>query len=181
MEYSINVVLTDKDYDEFDEFTMKHVPETKRMIRVARWSFVAVVAVAASFPLFAGNFAASAWINVIPHALILLVYQLLMIPTVRVVSKQQRKKLQKAGGALYAPSSVMKFFDDHFCEITAESKTDHTYAAVKAVSVVGAEKAYIHLNGMLAYIVPASAFASPLEFVQWLAFIKTKCTSVTQY
>ena len=84
MEYSINVVLTDKDYDEFDEFTMKHVPETKRMIRVARWSFVAVVAVAASFPLFAGDFA-------------------------------------------------------------------------------------------------ASAFATPLEFVQWLAFIKTKCTSVTQY
>ena len=89
--------------------------------------------------------------------------------------------LKKSGKMGYSPNAVMEFYDEIFVETTPENRTEQSYSAVERVSVVEDRTIYIHINNVMAYILPVTAFESKEQYDSFLSFIRTKCAIVDVY
>lgn len=59
-------------------------------------------------------------------------------------------------------------------------KTENKYSAVERVSVTDGY-IYIHINGLMAYILPKPSFSSDGQYEEFLSFITSKCGNVEKY
>ena len=94
--------------------------------------------------------------------------------------KQTLKSQKKTGKAGYSPNSQIEFYDDYFTETTSDGKTENKYSAVERISILD-EYVYIHINSLMAYILPQSAFSSDEQYNDFLSFITSKCSVVDKY
>ena len=81
----------------------------------------------------------------------------------------------------FSPESHMEFDDETFIEYTTKNKNEHQYSAIDRVSIVGSKTVYIHLNNVMAYMVPFDSFESVEEYNRFFDFIKTKVNIVDIY
>ena len=95
--------------------------------------------------------------------------------------KRQIKSLKKSGKMGYSPESVAEFYDDCFVETTPDNKVEHKYSAVERISIVDNKVVYVHINNVMAYILPFSCFKSEEQYGNFLTFIKTKCANIDVY
>ena len=84
------------------------------------------------------------------------------------------KMLKKNGKMPYSNISTMQFFEEHFEEITPNSKSDIKYSAILKVDTSENNDMYIYINSIAAYIIPFRAFKSLKEQEEFLCFIKEK-------
>ena len=81
----------------------------------------------------------------------------------------------------YSPVSDMEFYDESFIETTPENKTEQKYSAIERISVITDKVIYIHINTVMAYILPIYCFESKEQYAEFLEFIKTKCKNIDVY
>ena len=177
MNYSIDVTLNNKDYYNFNDFIFLKSKKGKKQLLSFRIIIAAIIAFFPILYLITGTFTAT---TLIPFALLLIIYQLLLIPFYRFLLKLRVKSLNKHGKPLYSNTAHLDFGDDTFTETTSDGKDELRYSAVEFVSVYG-EYVYIHKNSALAYIVPRSAFQNDGDFSAFIEFLKEKCATVDIY
>ena len=81
----------------------------------------------------------------------------------------------------YSPSSIIEFYEESFLEITSENKTEQKYSVIERISIVDSRYVYIHVNNIMAYILPLSSFESMAQYDEFLEFMKIKCTVINTY
>jgi hypothetical protein len=91
------------------------------------------------------------------------------------------KSLKKSGKMGYSPKAAIEFYDDFFLEITPENKTEQKYSVLERVSVIGGKAIYLHVNNVMAYLLPIACFASEEELNAFLEFLRGKCTQFDYY
>ena len=176
MNFSINVNLTDNDYYIFNKFCLlKSRYGKKRAI-----TFRLLLVVITLFPVIYTLLRDGLTVMIVPNILLLIIFQLLIIPFYSLVLKLNIRALKKSGKLPYNITSQLDFLDDSFIEITSDGKNETKYSAIQCVSITDAY-IYIHINSLLGHILPRSAFESEEQYSKFLEFLKTKCSIIDAY
>ena len=181
MHFKFNVNLDDKDYFDYNVFwTIKSHYGKKQMLkfRIAITVFFGIICL---IFLYGGGFSANAFIGVIPYLIVFVLVQLLFNSFFIWTLKGNLKSLKKKGKMGYSPISEIEFDEEGFIETTQDNKSEQKYSAIERVSVIGDKVIYIHVNNVMAYILPSSCFESKEQLEEFLIFIKTKCTDIDIY
>ena len=81
-------------------------------------------------------------------------------------------------GSIANFSTGIEFNDDSFTETTTDGASTVKYRAIENVYVANGKAIYIHLNKMLAYILPESTFECSDQFNAFLQFLSTKTDKI---
>ncbi len=181
MHYKFDITLTDNDYLEYNLFHQLRSPYGKKAVKSIRLLLLGIFAVIMLISLYGGGFSSSSFINVIPIAAIFILIQIFLNKILLHTLKSHIKMLKKTGKMGYSPKAVMEFYDEAFVEITPDEKTERKYTAIERISIVENKVVYIHINNVMAYILPMHAFESLEQYYFFMSFIKTKCPTINSY
>ena len=181
MLFRFNIKQTDEDYLEFKKFWMLRSHYGKKQITTFRISIAVIIGVVILLSLFGGGFSLDAFWGVIPYIILLALFEIGVVPFFTIFLKLTVKNLKKSGKMGYSPKSVMEFYDDEFTEATDENETRQKYSAIERVSIVTGKNIYIHINNLMAYILPWYCFDSNDQRDSFIQFIRTKCENVDVY
>jgi len=131
--------------------------------------------------LYFGGFLKNIYTYILVFVIALVVNHLLCTRILEGTLKKQIKLLKGNGKMGYSPSSVIEFYEDNFIEITSENKTESKYSAIERVSIVDNKIMYIHLNNVMAFLLPMACFESAEQYESFKEFIKTKCAKIDVY
>ena len=181
MKFQFNVNTTDKDYFDYNKFWMLRSHYGKKQMTTFRVVFAVIIGVYIFISLYGGNFTFDSFIGIIPMAILLILFEVLLSPLFVLFLKSHLKSLKKKGKMGYSPSSVIEFYEDVFIETTPDNRTEQKYSAIERVSVVDNKVVYIHVNNIMSYILPFSCFESKEQYNEFFEFIKTKCSNIDIY
>ena len=181
MNFKINICLTEKDYLDYNVFWMLKSPYGKKQMTSFRIIIAIGLVAAFLISFFAGGFSREAFVGSVPYLIALAVVQIIFNQFFIWAFKIQLRAMKKRGKMGYSPSSEMEFFNDCFTEITVENKIEQKYTAIERISIIGDETIYLHINNVMAYIIPVSCFESKEQYGEFLNFIRTKCQSIDTY
>ena len=181
MLFQFQVQISEKDYLEYNKFHMFRSPYGRKIIRGMRIAVAVIFGLFILLSLLGGKFSASAWIGALPYAILLIVFEAVLVPFMSSSFKSTLKKMKKTGKMAYSPSSVLAFYDEYLLETAQTNRTQQTYSSIERISIVDQKMMYIHVNNVMAYLFPLSAFASQEEYERFLDFIKTKCDKIDIY
>ena len=181
MNFKFYINLNDNDYLNYNTFWTIKSPYGKKQILQFR-IIIAVLFVVAAFLFLSGRgFSANAWIGIIPYAILLVLFELLLKRFFVWVIKGNIKSLKAKGKMGYSPVSEMEFYDESFMEITPDNKTEQKYSSIERVSVITDKVIYIHVNNVMSYILPLSCFESKEQYNNFLDFVRSKCANIDVY
>lgn len=176
MLFKFNVQLTEQDYLDYNAFWMTKSHYGKKQLNSMRVMTAILILIFALIPLINGNF-----LGIIPFLILLVIFEL-GLPRFLVFSiKGQLKMMKKSGKMGYSPSAVLEFLDDRFIETTPENKTEHFYSAIEKINVISGKIIYIHVNNVMAYLLPFACFESERQYDDFMAFIKTRNSNIDFY
>jgi hypothetical protein len=181
MDFKFNVHLTDADYLDYNVFWAIKSPYGKKQMRTFRILIAAAILLFSLFILVRDRFSSDAFFSASAQWFLLAIIEAFLTPFYVWILKNQIKSLKKHGKMGYSPDSEMEFFEDRFTETTPENKTEQKYSAVERISVIGGKYVYIHVNNLMAYILPMSCFASSEEFERFMRFMCAKCGKIDTY
>lgn len=183
MKFRFNVNVSEHDYLDYNKFWMLRSPYGKKQMLTLRVLVNVVFAVFIFISCFgfAEGFATDILISIILLLILLLLFNVFLNKMFSFSLKGQLVALKKKGKMAYSPSSVIEFFDDSFVETTADNKLEHKYSAIERVSVVDNKMIYIHVNNVMAFMLPIASFESMMQYDSFLEFIKGKCNSIDFY
>lgn len=179
MKISINV--SKKDYLDFNIFVMFKSKEGKKQILLYRIAIFLLFVGFACFVVAGKELSVGTFIGIIPHLILLVLFQALLKPFMVWIVKGNIKSLSKSGKLLYSEYSEMEFCDDVFTEITADNKTEQKYSAIEEVDIIRGQAIYIRLNRLLAYIIPESCLESSEKYEELLKLLREKCSVVNEF
>ncbi len=178
MHFKFDIRVTEKDYLDYNRFWQFQSPYGKKQIISLRVIFALLFGIAAIATLIGGNFTIDSIIEAAIYVTALVYFQLIL-PTILAWSvKRQIKVLKKKGKMAYAPEATMEFHEEIFTSKTPESKTETKYTTIERISVVRDKAIYLHVNNIMAYIIPRKSFVSDEQFESFLTFIQSKCTNL---
>lgn len=181
MEYTFKVALNDQDYYNFNKFVAFKGKQGKKEIRKARFYLsVLFVALAVLF-LVLEDFSKDGLYSALAYVILLVIVQALFKPMMHLIIKMQIKMLKKGGKMPYSAESVLTFTDEGFSEVSAEHKTEQTYAAIECVSVVEGMAVYVHINKLMGFLLPEKAFEDKAQWDGFVVFLQTKVPTVDFY
>ena len=181
MKFQFNVNINEEDYLDYNKFWMLRSHYGKKQMSTFRIIIAVIISLIIFISLYGGNFTLDSFIGIIPMAILLVLYELLLSPLFVLFLKCHLKSLKKKGKMGYSPSSVVEFYEDVFIETTPQNKTEQKYLSIERVSVVDNKVVYIHVNNIMSYILPFSCFESNEQYNEFLEFIKTKCSNIDVY
>ncbi|MBQ8848709.1 MAG: YcxB family protein [Clostridia bacterium] len=181
MNFKFHISLSDDDYLEYNKFHMLKSFYGARQLRLFRGVVALLFAAFILVYWIAGGFTLSAFLGSIPYFIAAIVFELLLKPFFMFILKRNIKQMKKQGKMAYSALSNMEFYDGYFTEVTDENKTEQKYSAIERVSIVSNKNIYLHLNSVIAYIIPIASFESKEQYDAFVAFIKTKCANVDVY
>ena len=183
MKYTLHVSITDRDYQDFNLFSMTKTPYGKKQTRSFRLMLVCLCVLLLALSLLTDDTldAWSVFCSVTFHALVCVIAQLLWIPILRSSAKGIVKRMAKSGKKPYSASAMLEFDEDFFIETTDDNRTEVKYAALERVCDVRGRVLYLFVNSTMAYLIPTEAFASAEEREDFLSFMKAKCACVEYY
>ena len=181
MKFQFNVNITDKDYLDYNKFWMLRSHYGKKQMMGLRIVFAVIFGVYIFISLYNGNFTVNSFISVIPTAILLIIFELLFSSLFVFFLKGHLKSLKKKGKMGYSSSSVIDFYEDSFVETTPDNKTEQRYSSIERISIVDNKMIYIHVNNIMAYILPLSCFETKEQYDGFFEFIKTKCANIDKY
>lgn len=181
MPFKLNIFLTDKEYYDFNYLVMTRLKTGKRMILILRILFVVCFLIISATSIYASGLNDETVNTLIGNGIFFLLCELLLIPLFRLLLKIQVRDLKKHGKMPYSQNSVMEFDEEHFIETTDTNKTEHPYAAIEKICVVGEKYIYIFITSVRGYIIPSHSFNSPNQRDEFLEFLKGKCSEIRFY
>lgn len=181
MKFQFNVSTNDQDYLEYNKFWLLRSHYGKKQMTTFRVTVAVIWCVYIVIVLYGRGLTLNSLISVIPITVISLAFELLLSPLLVVFLKSHLKGLKKKGKMGYSPSSVIEFYEDSFIETTPDNKTEQKYSAIERISIVDNKMIYIHVNNIMAYILPLSCFESTEHYDTFIEFIKTKCANIDVY
>lgn len=181
MKFQFNVNTNDKDYFDYNKFWMLRSHYGRKQMMGFRIVIAVIFGVYIFISLYGGNFTVDSFISVIPMAIFLIIFELLFSSLFVFFLKGHLKSLKKKGKMGYSPSSVIEFYDDSFVETTRDNKTEQRYSSIERISIVDNKMIYIHVNNIMAYILPLSCFETKEQYDEFFEFIKTKCANIDIY
>ena len=181
MKFQFNVNTCDQDYLDYNKFWMLRSHYGKKQMTTSRIIIAVIIGVYILISLYGGNFTFDSFIGIIPMAILLIIFELLLSPLFVLFLKSHLKSLKKKGKMGYSPSAVIEFYEDVFIETTPDNRTEQKYSAIERVSVVDNKVVYIHVNNIMSYILPFSCFESNEQYNEFFEFIKTKCSNIDIY
>ena len=179
--FRFNVNLTEQDYIDYNVFHLLKSPYGMKQVIPLRIGIALIMLVGVFITMALGSFTLGSFIQSIPLIVLLFVFEIGFNKFIKWCIKDNIKRLKKAGKMAYTPKSVTEFFDDRFTETTDDNKTEHKYSAVERVSVIKGKIVYIHVNNIMSYLLPVSAFESEKQLDEFIKFIKTKNSNVDYY
>ncbi len=181
MNFKFNVVTNDQDYLDYNEFWMLRSPYGKKQTLTVRMIFTVMVSAAIIGYLIYNRFTEGAFVSVFPLVAFLVLIEIFFNKIMAASLKGQIKSMKKKGKMGYTPEAVLEFFEDTFAESTPDMKTERKYSAIERISVVDNRMIYIHVNNVMAYILPMSCFESQEQCDRFFEFIRTKCANIDVY
>ena len=181
MKFQFDVKFTDEDYMEFNKFHMLRSPYGKKQIANFRISITIICLLIIFAILLVNKFNADSLFSAIPFLLLWIIMQLGFRRFMVYSIKYTLKSLRKNGKAGYSPSSVLQFNEESFIETTEFNKTEQNYTAIERISIVDNKMIYIHVNNIMAYMLPIACFESKEQYDDFFNFIKTKCDNIDIY
>lgn len=178
MKFKFNVNLSDADYFEYNKFWMKKSHYGKKQMLQLRLMVALFIGIYVSGTMLARDFSLG---RVIAVLILFVIFEVLLSPLYFLLLKFHLKSLKKKGKMAYSPSSVIEFYDDCFIELTPDNKTEQKYSAIERISLVDGKMVYIHINNIMSYLLPFSAFESGAQFDDFIEFIGTKCSVIDRY
>ena len=109
------------------------------------------------------------------------IFNLFIKPLIILLLKLYVKFLDNKKKKCFSENNKLEFFDDKFIETTEFAKTELNYNAIDNISVIPENVIYIHLNRMIAIIIPFNAFESQKQFDKFIEFLKTKNENLKIY
>lgn len=181
MNYKFNVTLTDKDYLDFNIFWMIKSPYGKKQMTKLRLVLIALFVSGGITVMLLGDNSVHTYMSVGGLAIILLLFQIFMARFMAWSLKCQLKSMKKNGKMAFTPKATLEFSDDVFIETTPDNKTEQKYTSVERISIISGNIIYIHINNIMAYLLPMSSFSSAEEFKKFIDFMKTKVADIDTY
>ncbi len=179
--FKFDVNTTDKDYLDYNVFWMTRSHYGKKQITNLRIFIAVLIAIYIAIMLFGGGFASGTFLSSLPLVMIFGFMFIFMTKFFKWTVKASVKSLKKKGKMGYSSIAVIEFLDDVFIETTPENKTEQKYSSIERISLVDNKMIYIHVNNIMAYIIPFSCFESAEQYESFLSFIKTKCANIDIY
>ena len=177
MHYSLKITMDDSDYLYFNEHTLNVYGIFKRQVLTLRILFLAVILILSIYEMFQFENTLAAVIFAVIMLIILIPIEIFTPHYLRFCSRLQVKSFIKKGKVPYSKTSEMQFYDDYFTEETETAKTEQKYSSIEKISFSEERKTlYLHTDKVRAFLIPSSSFATPEEMVEFLKFIKRKCT-----
>lgn len=181
MKFKFNISLDDKEFIDFNVFVLTKSIYGRKTMVLTRIIVALIVALGALVPLASFGFTLKTVYALIPLLVILVVAQVFLKHFITWRIKRTINKNKRSGKMGYSPNSEMEFYDEKFCEVTPDNKTESNYSSVECVSIIKDKATYIHINHAMAYILPASCFNSTEEYEDFISFLKEKCATVNIY
>ena len=178
MHFKFDVHLTEKDYLDFNKFWQFQSPYGRKQIVSLRVVFALLFGIAAIAALIDGYFTIYSIIEAAIYMAAMTIFQLLLPTFLAWGVKLQIKTLKKKGKMAYAPESTIEFLEEVFISTAPESKTETKYTTIERISVVRDKAIYLHVNNLMAHIIPRKSFVSDEQFDSFLNFIQSKCTNL---
>ncbi len=181
MKFRFVVNVSENDYCEYNEFCRFKTPLAKKYLLRLRLIIGGIFMAFILFHLIRFSYSVASLIGCALLMIVGVVYQLLMIPLMRLSIKNSIKLMKKNAKLPYSPCSVVEFYDDRLVEICPNNKSEVGYSMVERISVVGGKAVYIHVSSASAYIIPFASFESGGQYAEFMEFIKTKNANITAY
>lgn len=181
MKFRFDIKLNDNDYLDFNRFTLIRSPYGKKQMVSFRIILTIMFVAVALFQLITYGFSWNSLFDSIPILIIFVVSQAFLKKLLALSLKGDIKRLKKSGKMPYSPESVIEFYEECFVEITLENKNEQKYSSIERISIVDGKMIYIHINNMMAYILPLYCFASSEQYNDFIDFIKSKCENFKVY
>ncbi len=181
MYYKFDVVVTEKDYFDFNKFYMTKSHYGKKQILTFRLIITAIMLLSVIISVADGSLSTETLSSIVPPLVFLLIFQIGLTSFITWLIKRHIKQIKKTGKMPYSSSSVIEFFEDSFSETTECDKTEHKYSVIERISIVNEAMIYIHINNTAAYILPVACFESNAQYWEFMDFIKTKNSNIEFY
>ncbi len=181
MKFRFDVNLSERDYVDYNLFHLTKSPYGKKQLFPLRVMIAVLTVLLAVRALVEYGFTAEGLIQAIAPIFIFTVLQLLLKPLFSVFTRVAVKSMKKTGKPAYSPTSVIEFDEDSFTETTPENRIEQKYSSVERISIIKDRFVYIHINNIMAYIIPMASFENREEYDAFIGFIKTKCGSIDIY
>ena len=175
MNFRFQIHVSEDDYLEYNKFWVLRSPYGRKSLVGLRILDVVIILIAILLVVVRGGFDSNVILRILPLLLLLVVLQLLLKPFYVFILRNHIKNLKNKGKIPYTPESVMEFHEDFFLEMSPEAKIEQQYSAVERISLVDGKMIYLHMNNLIAYILPVSAFQSEKEREAFIEFIQSKC------
>lgn len=179
MKFNVNV--SEKDYLDLNIFLMTKTKRGKNQMLLYRISISMLILGIALIQLTYAGISLSAFLGIIPHAILLVIFQILIKPFSIWCMKGNVKSLEKRGNRLYTKEFEIGFYDDYFVEVTSDAKNEVKYSAIQSVSIVKDKAIYIHLNDLLSSLIPISCLESKEQYEELLKLLREKCSVVNEF
>ena len=160
--FKINTKMNDKDYLEFNYYTINKTEHGKKNMRNIKILYSFVFLIVYVWFLILNRFSFYSFFLIIPLGIALLAT---VLPknffgrhTLKIVLSVYKK-----GKKPYSPESTIEFYEDSFVETTENSKQENKYESIYSVCVFNNNYIYIYINPALAYIFKISDFKSVNE------------------
>ena len=178
MNFQFQIHVSEDDYLEYNKFWVLRSPYGRKSFVGMRIMLVIAVLAVGYILVSSEDFRPDAMWMTIPLLIFLIVMQVLLAPFYIFILRNHINNLKKRGKMPYTPESVMESHEDFFLEMSPEAKTEQQYSAVERISLVDGKMIYLHINNLIAYILPVSAFQSEKEREAFIEFIQSKCPNV---
>jgi len=181
MNFKFKVNVCEQDYLDYNLFWLLKSPYGKKQLRTFRLTIALLTAVVLLISFFGGGFTLETLIGVLPVLIIFVLANVFLKGFFKLSFKGQIINQKKAGKLGFSPESLLEFYEDSFIETTATNKTEQKYTAVERISVVDGKMIYIHVNNLMAYMLPFASFDSKEQYDNFIEFIKIKSDYVDFY
>ena len=181
MKYKFQINISDNDYLEYNKFHMLRSPYGKKSLSSLRLMICVIVIAMSLISLISQGFSTNSIIVVAPVLVVLILAQIFLKKFLELSIKASVSQLKKRGKMAYSSSSVMEFFDDGFMETAKEQRVEQKYSAIERISVIEGKYFYLHVNNVMAYIIPNASFESREQCREFIKFVNGKCPNIDFY
>lgn len=179
--YTFDVHILEKDYYEFNKFVNLKSPHGKKQMLGLRILFIVLALALCALSVWDNGFSEDALIDSIAYAIVFGIVQALLTPFMKWFIKLQIRFVKKNGKMPYSATAKMVFDEETFTETTEDNKTEVKYSGVERVSVVEGYYIYLHINNLMAYLLPYASFEDKKQYEEFLSFLKTKIPQIDFY
>lgn len=186
MNYCFDYTITKEDYYKFNKFNSLKSPYGKKVVLFLRIFFSVFLLVNLLLSILPINGDSeevlTQILGIITLYIILnVIFNLFIKPFFILLIKLYVRFLNNKKKKCFSENNKLGFFDDKFIETTEFAKTELNYNAIDNISVIPENVIYIHLNRMIAIIIPFNAFESKKQFDEFVEFLKTKSENLKIY